>query len=32
MWENPISLSPLVAAVNFKERRSHVSPEALGTL
>ena len=32
MWENPISMSPLVVAVNFKERRSHMSPEALGTL
>ena len=30
--ENPISVSPLVVAVNFKEHRSHMSPEALGTL
>jgi len=32
MWENPISVSSSVVAVNFKERRSHMSPEALGTL
>lgn len=27
MWENPISMSSVVVAVSFKERKSQVSPE-----